>query len=103
VEDSLSISVSQAGTEIGVLKLLESPPKNREGEPSENEYSAKQLELVEIAEGYRSDTHTGMMHEHYRVMWIERKGTVTYRKGLGEVNKEAWDAQDRVLIDMMLG
>jgi len=93
--------------------LLESPPP-KEDNLSEDNHLEKALELVEVSKGYafsgqmndllgiRFSKH-GVSFEFYHVMWIEREGQLAYRKGLGRVLREVWEAQDRELIDLMLG
>lgn len=101
------------GTYVGELQLLESPPP-KDDNLSEGDHLRKALELVEVSKGYafsgqRNDllgirfSESGVRFEFYHVMWIEREGQVAYRKGLGRVLKEVWEAQDRELIDLMLG
>jgi hypothetical protein len=47
--------------------------------------------------------NVGGIYEFYNVLWIEWTGGIAYRKGLGRVNKAAWEAADRELIDVVLG
>lgn len=58
------------------------------------------LELVEIAKGCSATSPNG---EIYHVMWIERKGEIAYRKCVGWVRADAWDAQDPESINLTLG
>ncbi|KAH6869982.1 hypothetical protein BKA58DRAFT_168818 [Alternaria rosae] len=41
--------------------------------------------------------------ERYNVLWIEWTHGIAYRKAVGQVTKEAWEAADRELIDFVLG
>lgn len=41
--------------------------------------------------------------DYYNVMWIEWEGDVAYRKGLGMVNKRAWDVMGAETITFKLG
>jgi hypothetical protein len=91
------------GTQIGDLKLLECPPSNQEDIYSENKHLGQPLKLVEIAKGYAFGRPYERVEYYYHVMWIEWEGNVAYRKGLGKVSEEAWEAQDRDLINLMLG
>lgn len=80
------------------------------------------LELVEIAVGHmRNDAGEanwgqvldewdleerpkgGILYEYYYVLWVEWKDGVAYRKGLGRVEKNAWEAQERGWINLVLG
>ncbi|KAK6859047.1 heterokaryon incompatibility protein-domain-containing protein [Apiospora arundinis] len=42
-------------------------------------------------------------YEFYNVLWIERVGSIAYRKALGRVWKDAWDRQPSDVIDVVLG
>jgi hypothetical protein len=42
-------------------------------------------------------------YEFYNVMWIERKGDVSYRIAIGRVWKTAWDAKPSESVDIVLG
>ncbi len=89
---------------ISGIRLLESSPRNGEHDDSENKDLGQPIELVDIAIGYSNEFQPwpGSNRYHY-VMWIEWEDKVAYRKGLGEVSKEAWEAQDKELIHLMLG
>jgi len=43
------------------------------------------------------------LYEWYNVLWIGWKDDIAYRKGLGRVQKEIWEAQPLEWIDLMLG
>jgi hypothetical protein len=43
------------------------------------------------------------LYEWYNVLWIVWKDDTAYRKGLGRVQKEIWEAQPLEWIDLMLG
>ncbi|KAI2464148.1 HET-domain-containing protein [Annulohypoxylon bovei var. microspora] len=45
----------------------------------------------------------GRYYEYYYVLWVEWKDDTAYRKGLGRVQKNAWELQDREWIDLVLG
>jgi len=86
-------------------------------------YRRQLVQLVEIAQGqrwykpnvalpYYSKIHeldpevrpkAGESYDFYHVMWVVFEGGIAYRKGLGEVSKAAWEAQDRQEIDLTLG
>jgi hypothetical protein len=92
------------GRKIGVLTLLESSPLNGENDDSKNKYFGQPIELVDIAignSGYITDS--GARDGFHHVMWIQWEDKIAYRKGLGEVYMEDWEAQDRELIHLMLG
>jgi hypothetical protein len=92
------------GKDIGLLKLLESPPLNGENDDSEAKYFGQPIELVDIAIGYRKSSHEPPgFYKFHHVMWIEWEDKVAYRKGLGEVREKNWEALDQELIHLMLG
>lgn len=97
------------GTRCGRLILLESPPEDDEGKRVGEGYLGLSLELVEIAMGRDKKCLRGLnfnktgYYEVYHVMWVEREGGVAYRRGLGEVLKEGWEAQELEWIDLKLG
>jgi hypothetical protein len=43
------------------------------------------------------------IEEYYNVLWIEWIDGIAYRRAVGQVTKEAWQAGDRELIDVKLG
>lgn len=77
------------------------------------------VELVEVAKGFCRDTTTphpglqeidhpdkprnGEWYDYYWVMWVEWIHGIAYRKGLGRVCKQVWEAQKREEVDLMLG
>jgi hypothetical protein len=87
------------------------------------ELHSQPLQLVEVARGSRENNkgliglsslpewwHSEWLrrglsptYEYYHVMWIEWKGEVAYRKGLGRVEKGAWESQELEWIDLTLG
>ena len=46
---------------------------------------------------------SGNGSEVYNVIWIEWKGGIAYRKGVGWISKSAWAAQKSERIDLILG
>jgi hypothetical protein len=42
-------------------------------------------------------------YEFYNIMWIERKGDVSYRKAVGRVWKTAWDEKPSESVNVVLG
>jgi hypothetical protein len=42
-------------------------------------------------------------YEFYNVLWIEWKGRIAYRKGMGRVIKSIWDCQATECINLILG
>jgi hypothetical protein len=42
-------------------------------------------------------------YEYYNVLWIEWENGIAYRKALGRVYKEAWEAQELEEVDIVLG
>jgi len=88
--------------DIGFLRLLESSPLNGEND-SGNKYLGQPIELVDIAIGYRKNYGSSGSGSFHHVMWIEWEDKVAYRKGLGAVSMEFWEAQDKKLIHLMLG
>ena len=102
-----------SGSHVGELRLLESPPSGKDTVDPECHHG-EAFELVEVSKGYAYidemhdipgmiATQYGEKYEFYDVMWIEREGEVAFRKGLGRVLKEHWEAQDRETIDLVLG
>ncbi|KUI60370.1 hypothetical protein VP1G_07570 [Cytospora mali] len=74
--------------------------------------ASRRFELVEVARGTinkNSEFWNTPLHQElpgsevYYVMWIEWDEKVAYRKGLGRVEKSAWEALDREWIDLVLG
>ena len=43
------------------------------------------------------------VREFYNLLWIEWTDGIAYRKAVGQVTKEAWEAADRELIEVKLG
>ena len=98
------------GTRIGYLVILEDENSGLNNQ----QQSQGPLEIVEIAGGYRNDEYDWSDKNKYEapeleipiyfhVMWIEWKGNIAYRRGLGRVSEEAWIAQNREYIDLTLG
>jgi hypothetical protein len=105
-----------SGLWLGALHLHDSL------EALKDEINGQALELVEVARAYMpyegNDNsirlkipewecselpRTGLLYEYYYVMWIEWQGSIAYRKGLGRVEKRAWEAQELEWIDLTLG
>ncbi|KAI1213344.1 HET-domain-containing protein [Annulohypoxylon truncatum] len=109
----------QAGNWAGAL-LLHEPLFEEANRNTDNRI---RVELVEIASGsVRNDARYleplnqileewvlderpkgGPCYEYYYVLWIEWRDEIAYRKGLGRVQKHAWELQDREWIDLVLG
>ena len=105
------------GLRAGMIQLHDSPLVSSRSNTLLNVWS--ELELVSISAGTVKcqnilDTFRILgpvpgrwdypyILEFYNVMWIEWKGGVAYRKGLGKVIKEAWDRQATEWIDLTLG
>ncbi|KAI4869647.1 HET-domain-containing protein [Hypoxylon rubiginosum] len=98
----------QVGNWVGAL--LPHKPLNREVEVS--------IELVEVASGRVYGTAKdfdlgewdlderpkgGRIYEYYYVLWIEWEVGIAYRKGIGRVEKNMWERQEREWIDLVLG
>jgi hypothetical protein len=123
---SLSIALCDAtGRQIGYLKLHNQPSEENAMEWPNHEVLHQSLELVEMATGWRwanddvvddgflargeslflevEPPKFGLKYEYYHVMCVEWAHGIAYRKGLGFVTKEDWEAQEREWIDLMLG
>ena len=90
---------------------------NEEPPPGWTHNEMMELELVEISLGHtrNNTTHmhgpeeghlkegpdTGERYEYYHVLWIERVGVIAYRKGLGRIAKDHWEAQEREWMDLI--
>lgn len=51
----------------------------------------------------RPKKREGEKYEYYNVLWVEWRDGIAYRKALGHVMKEAWEAQPLEWIDLVLG
>ncbi|KAI1762084.1 HET-domain-containing protein [Hypoxylon sp. FL1150] len=107
----------QVGRWAGLLMLHE--PLDREME--QNADGLVTIELVEVACGHAYNDvpawdivgleewdleerpKDGRFYEYYYVLWIEWKNGIAYRKGIGRVEKNAWERQEREWIDLVLG
>ncbi|PMD47217.1 HET-domain-containing protein [Hyaloscypha variabilis F] len=90
-------------------------------EPGASEIPMKQLrcELVAISRGYchnkapmpheldewnsEERPKYSELYEWYNVLWIAWENGIAYRKGLGRVQREIWEAQPVEWIDLILG
>ncbi|KAI0423736.1 HET-domain-containing protein [Xylaria sp. FL1042] len=114
-----------SGNWVGILQLCE-PIVNGEDEDASGARSQwgmkTRLELVEIALGSIPNVaglsvlqmeleemilderpKTELLYEYFYVLWIQWKGSVAYRKGLGRVYKNIWESQELEWIDLILG
>lgn len=107
----------EAGVWMGALQLHDEPAKAISG----HELLGAALELVEIARAsaleepnpytpkvldewdHSERPRAGERYEYYYVMWIEWERGIAYRKGLGRVEKSAWESQKLESLRMMLG
>jgi len=82
--------------------------------PPEGAYPIILVEIIAVSTTFVGDVPEGCPFTHlerycpeardfYNVLWIEWTDGVAYRKGVGFVTKEAWEAADRELIDVVLG
>jgi Heterokaryon incompatibility protein (HET) len=119
--DGLILLKGHLGECIGGLQPLEIPIFGEaEGDAADSGQYLNTFELVEISRGELPEkffhqlkrpygligepkSTFGGRYEYYHVLWIERKDKVAYRKGLGRVDKQAWEAQRPEWIDLMLG
>ncbi|KAI1770717.1 HET-domain-containing protein [Hypoxylon cercidicola] len=118
VEEYTYVSLrDQVGTcIIGTLETDE--PFNPQVERDADDWAG--IELVEVALGraYKHDSYVewppeesdldewsggDLFYEYYYVLWIEWRDGIAYRKGLGRVDKNAWEARQREWIDLVLG
>jgi len=75
-------------------------------------------ELIAISAGHESDyhvtrygarwvtdkvLHSRIVFEYFNVLWIEWKDGIAYRKGIGKVLKDKWEALELEWIDVILG
>ena len=101
--------------------LPEDPPQLDTPPPSHSE-SHPHCELVVISRAYAYEGYVvdwemeeqsheerlraggkGSKYEFYNVLWIEWEQGIAYRKGVGRVEKAAWEAQELEWIDLVLG
>lgn len=106
------------GKWIGAMQLHDHDDTWKPGDNNDHKW----LELVEIARGQhpekfrhpsleppkdgheaRPRSSTDGYVKFYFVLWIERVSGIAYRKGLGIVHKEAWEALGLKKIDLVLG
>lgn len=101
------------GRRVGKLTLLEGP-QSKEVITPECGYFGQPLELVRLSKGHTMDGNSHdisglpypqetLLFEFYHVMFIKWEDGIAYRKGLGRVMKEAWEAQEREPITLILG
>ena len=101
------------GTWAGIIYVHRSPESASE--------QKQQCELVLISRGwavedddedysscfpewfYEERQRSGDYYEFYHVLWIEWQDNIAYRKGLGRVVKNVWDALPKEEIDLYLG
>ncbi|KAJ3575648.1 hypothetical protein NPX13_g3965 [Xylaria arbuscula] len=112
----------QRGTWAGALTLHEPMHNDQENDNRAGERQSMRirLELVEIAQGnipndpndwkeyieeWKLDERpkSGALYEYFYVLWIEWKEGIAYRKGIGRVHKDTWEAQQLEWIDLVLG
>ena len=102
------------GNRAGSLQLHDSALAN-----FKNGRDSREFELVSISFGRATpkssgygrrewfltapDQQDGDLYEYYNVLYIEWEEDVAYRKGMGKVNKEAWERQATEWIDLKLG
>ena len=61
-------------------------------------------DIYELEEGYLEERpDTGDTYEYYYVLWIEWEDGIAYRKRLGRMARDRWEAQDREWLDLILG
>ena len=121
--DGSAPTVSLRTTErlwAGVLQLHEDLLDARAEIIEGRKASEQPFELAEIARNhvpemdlYREDqlierTHDeqpkrGSRYEFYDVLWLEWRDEIACRKGLGRVEREMWEAQEREWFDLILG
>lgn len=62
------------------------------------------IELVELAQGgYFNSSESVNDTTRYIVMWIERQGGVAYRRGIGQINQDAWENAEKTRMNLTLG
>ncbi|KAK4655812.1 hypothetical protein QC762_305700 [Podospora pseudocomata] len=110
------------GTWAGFLTLNPDPLSPSETSDTVNlGLTGKSLTLVEVARGeiweptevpffhyFKDANHPerpkgAPWYQFYWVMWVEWRGDIAYRRGLGRVVKSIWEAQDRKKMHLMLG
>lgn len=106
---------------IGAIRLQERP----QGPDEDNIKSlvGQEMELVEVALGrvprdarkwlehhqvldewdHEERPDQNEIYEYYHVFWIEWKDGIAYRKAMGRVEKNLWEAQAHESIDLILG
>ncbi|KAJ4203123.1 hypothetical protein NW759_015229 [Fusarium solani] len=107
-------------TWLGALRLHGRPTWMDGGT---DDISNQPIELVEIALGsvpedarkwlpyhqvldewdHEERPRNGDVYKYYFVLWVERKGDVAYRRGLGRVEQQLWEVQARESIELILG
>ncbi|KAH4404220.1 hypothetical protein HBH92_195960 [Parastagonospora nodorum] len=66
-------------------------------------FRGMRLPLGTTPDDYRALQKIVGIYEYYNVLWIEWENGIAYRKALGRICKEAWEAQDPEKIDVLLG
>jgi hypothetical protein len=109
----LAVSLGDgSGRWAGALQLHDS------GENGENLVGSS-LELISISEGFAYNARTwghylvewswperpkeGLKYSFYNVLWIKWEDGIAYRKGVGRVEKDAWESLELETIEVTLG
>lgn len=109
------------GRWLGALQPDEElPPMSQEPKPMD-EKSCVSCELVAISRGYAYEGYAehgmaewtynerpkaggkGSKYEYYNVLWVEWVEGIAFRKGLGRIEKSAWEEQELEQIELILG
>lgn len=106
------------GRWAGVLQLDESLSIQEGIKGQAQSFYSRKLEFVEVIYGFSLPWKTlgtsdyipsevkakiGNIYHYYYVLCIEWKDGITYRKGIAQIWKDMWEAQDREVIDLILG
>jgi hypothetical protein len=109
----------KAGSWVGALQL-------HSYSDEDEDFQGKELEIVEVARGttrvpglpqimlqhiaidewWHPERPCGSPPDEYHfywVMYIKRSGEIAYREGLGRISVEAWVAQEKSEIELILG
>jgi hypothetical protein len=86
-----SIEKAREDCKLSVIALSRGRAKNSKVE--------KHLEEWELDERPKNT----FWYEFYNVLWISQDRGITYRKGIGRVQKEIWESQNVKKLDVVLG
>jgi hypothetical protein len=104
--DPAYISASQSGTLIQLVAILGCIVAKDDQMLVQSTYGRKNSSVTSSIEPRSLVGPQSHVKEVYAVLWIEwdGEGKVAYRKGTGQVDREAWDRySNKQIVDVVLG